>query len=69
MNREPTKCLGLWHKADFGKSLDKECHGCARRINYPDPLGVAVHQPPAFSDKCPERPPAAYHNYQPRFRQ
>ena len=50
-----TKCLAKWHKADFGKSLDRECHGCAKRLMFRDPLGVETKKPPEFSDKCPDR--------------
>ena len=50
-----TRCLGLWLKADFGRRLHAECHGCARKVQYLDPLGAEVKQPPAFGDKCPLR--------------
>lgn len=64
-----TKCTGLWHKLDFGKSLDKECHGCTKRLMFKDPLDVEAQKPPLFSDHCPDREPIpTYHNYQPRFR-
>lgn len=48
-----TKCLAMWHKTDFGKSLDKECHGCTRRVMFGSPLSAAVKAPLPFGDKCP----------------
>jgi hypothetical protein len=50
-----TKCLARWLPADFGKRLHHDCHGCARRLMFGDPLGVDTKPPPEFSDKCPER--------------
>ena len=64
-----TKCLAKWNKADFGKSLDKECHGCARRLMFRDPLNTETKKPPEFSDHCPDREPVpTYPDYKPRFR-
>ena len=50
-----TRCLGLWLKADFGRRLHGECHGCTRMHRTTDPLSAEVKQPPAFGDKCPLR--------------
>lgn len=65
-----TKCLAKWNKESFGKSLDRECHGCTRMHKLIDPVSASVQQPPQFSDKCPDREPIpTYPNYHPRFRQ
>jgi hypothetical protein len=47
--------MAVWHRVEFGSKLDKECHGCARKINLQEPVSLGVRVAPPFSDKCPLR--------------